>query len=114
MKDWTFLMWVYLILAIAGIIFPWYYNIEYMMNHEETLTPARFIKGGLVNSISSSITWDLIVGSSAASIFIIIEALRLKMKHLWFYILATYLIAFAFVLPFFLFMRERKLNAQKQ
>ncbi len=113
MKNWTALMWVYLFFAILGLVVPWYFNLQFIMNSEESLTPLRFIQGGLVNPLASSITADLFIGASPFLIWMMVEGWRLKMKNLWFYFLSMYLIAFAFVCPFFLFMRERKLNLEK-
>ncbi len=110
MKNWNFLSWIYLIFAIAGLIFPWYFNLQFIMNSEEALTPLKFIQGGMVNPISSSITVDLFIGATPVVIWMMIEGRKLKMKHLWFYFLSTFLIAFAFACPFFLFMRELKLQ----
>ena len=42
----------------------------------------------------------------------VVEGRRLGMRHLWFYVVATFLIAFAFTCPLFLFMRERLLAAR--
>ncbi len=107
-------MGIYFLLAVAGLILTWYHNLQFMMNSDEALTPTRFIQGGLVNPIASSITYDLIIGASAFTIWMMVEGSRLKMKNIWFYFITTFLVAFAFAGPFFLFMRERKLMTMEK
>ncbi len=112
MKNHSFIMYLYLILAILGIVLPWYYNIQYIMDGN-TLTFQAMWKHGMATSLSSSLTVDLLIGVTAFEIFMIAEAIRLKMKWYGIYIVFTFLIAFAFACPFFLYMRERKIKNQK-
>lgn len=53
---------------------------------------------------------DFWVGAFAALIFMIVEGRRLQMKRLWIYVVLTFVIAWAFAFPLFLFMRERMLQ----
>ncbi len=68
--------------------------------------------GDLVTSgpAVSSITVDLLVVAVAGSVFIIVEARRLRMRFGWLYVVASGLTAFAFTFPLFLAMRERRLT----
>jgi len=110
MKNWTPLMWLYLAFAIAGIIVPWYFNLQFMMYGDEPFTIRRFLADGMATPLSSSITTDFFISSTPVLIWMMIEGKRLKMKRLWFYFIFTFMIAFAFTCPFFLFMRERKIR----
>ena len=104
---------LYLGLSIIGLIIPWYYNFQFMNNTGAGLLSfplSDFIRDGFANSAASSLTTDLLIGASAATLFIIIEGRRLRMKYWWVYLILTNLIAFAFAFPLFLFMRERKLE----
>jgi hypothetical protein len=40
----------------------------------------------------------------------VIEARRLEMRRAWFYVVTTFLVAFAFACPLFLLMRELRLR----
>ncbi len=108
MKNWTILMWVYLLFAIAGIIVPWYYNLQFMLYGDETFSIGRYLADGMATPLSASITTDFFIGTTPVLIWMMVEGSRQKMKHLWFYFIFTFLIAFAFTCPLFLFMRERK------
>jgi hypothetical protein len=113
MKNWTPLMWFYLVCALAGAVVPLYYNLQFMLYSGETFTVARLLGDGMATPLSSSLTTDFLIGASAVVTWMMIEGRRQGMKHLWLYLLLTFGVAFAFACPFFLFMRERKLMTQK-
>ena len=56
----------------------------------------------------SSFTVDLLVVAIAGSVFIIVEARRLRMRFGWLYVVGAAVTAFAFTFPLFLAMRERR------
>lgn len=104
-RNWTPLAIVYLLLAVAGLIGTWWFNviaIVQMVNYLGDL----FTSGPAVTSISI----DLLVAAVAGSIFIIIEARRIGMRFGWLYVVASGLTAFAFTFPLFLAMRQRHLT----
>ena len=104
-RDWTPLALVYLLLAVAGLIGTWTFNVIAVVQM------ADFI-GDLVTSgpAVSSITIDLLVAAVAGSVFIIVEARRLRMRFGWLYVVGAGLTAFAFTFPLFLAMRQRHLT----
>lgn len=104
-RDWTPLAFVYLFLAIAGLVGTWWFNVLAVVQMANYL-------GDLVTSgpAVSSITVDLLVVAVAGSVFIIVEARRLRMRFGWLYIVASGLTAFAFTFPLFLAMRQRRLT----
>jgi hypothetical protein len=103
-RGWTTLVFVYLALAIVGLIGTWTWNIQAIVQGED------FIGEWISNSASvSSLTTDLLVVFLAGSVWIIVEARRLGMRAGWAYVLGGLLTAFAFTFPLFLAMRERRL-----
>jgi Terpene cyclase DEP1 len=104
-RDWTPLAFLYLFLAIAGLLGAWWFNVLAIVQMANYL-------GDLVTSgpAVSSITVDLLVAATAGSVFIILEARRLRMRFGWLYIVASGLTAFAFTFPLFLAMRQRRLT----
>jgi len=104
-RDWTPLAFVYLLLAVAGLIGTWTFNVLAVVQM------ADFI-GDLVTSgpAVSSITIDLLIAAVAGSVFIIVEARRLRMRFGWLYVVGAGLTAFAFTFPLFLAMRQRHLT----
>ena len=104
-RDWTPLAFVYLLLAVAGLIGTWTFNVLAIVQMTDFI-------GDLVTSgpAVSSITVDLLVVAVAGSVFIIVEARRLRMRFGWLYVVGAGLTAFAFTFPLFLAMRERQLT----
>jgi Protein of unknown function DUF2834 len=105
-RHWTPLAVVYLVLAIAGLIGTWTYNVIAIIGQRDFI-------GDLVSSgpSVSSITIDLLVVAVAGSILIVVEARRLGMRFAWLYSVGAALTAFAFTFPLFLAMRQRRLTA---
>ena len=109
----TPLMVFYGVFAVAGAIVPWVFNVQSMVETRELLTPHGLIAGGFVTPMSSSLTADFLIGTTPVLVWMMIEAKRLGMRNRWLYFGATFLIAFAFACPFFLMMRERKLQQMR-
>ncbi len=103
------LMVFYGAFAVAGAVVPWYFNIRHMRESGELLTPQAWLVGGFVNSLTASITTDFLIGTMPVLVWMLVEARRLRMRHAWFYLVTTFLVAFAFSCPFFLLMREARL-----
>ena len=104
-RHWTPLALVYLVLALAGLIGTWTFNVLAVVQMVDFI-------GDLVTSgpAVSSITIDLLVAAAAGSVFIIVEARRLRMRFGWLYVVGAGLTAFAFTFPLFLAMRQRRLT----
>ena len=96
--------------AVAGAIVPWYFNIRHMRESAELLTPQAWVAGGFINPLTGSITSDFLIGTTPVLVWMVIEARRLRMRHAWFYVVTTFLVAFAFACPLFLLMRETRLR----
>ena len=104
-RHWTPLAFVYLGLAIAGLIGTWWFNVIAIIQLRDYLGDL-FTSGPAVSSISV----DLLVVALAGSIFVIVEARRLRMRFGWLYVAGAALTAFAFTFPLFLAMRQRRMT----
>ena len=105
-RHWSPLAVVYLVLAVAGLVGTWTFNVIAIAQRNDVI-------GDLVSSgpAVSSITTDLLVVAVAGSILIVVEARRLGMRFAWLYIVGSAFTAFAFTFPLFLAMRQRRLTA---
>ena len=74
---------------------------------------ARFIADASSTAASRSLSADLLVGASAVTLWICVEGPRQKIKGWWLAIPLSFGVAFACAAPFFLFLRERQLQAQE-
>jgi hypothetical protein len=104
-RHWTPLALLYLALAGVGLIGTWVFNVM-------AITQLVDFLGDLVDSgpAVSSITVDLLVVAIAGSVFLIVEAKRVGMRHGWLYVVLSGVTAFAFTFPLFLAMRQRHLT----
>lgn len=103
------LSYIYLLLSILGAVLPMISNFNFALDYGFTFDIVKFIQLASDNPASESISRDLLIGASAVFIWIINEAKKLKMKNMWVVYLGTFLIAFAFSAPFFLYLRERRI-----
>ncbi|WP_223625164.1 DUF2834 domain-containing protein [Microbacterium sp. EST19A] len=104
-RHWTPLAIAYLVLAAAGLVGTWIFNVL-------AITQMVDFIGDLLNSgpAVSSISIDLLVVAIAGCVFIIVESRRLGMRHGWLYVVLAGVTAFAFTFPLFLAMRQRHLT----
>ena len=103
------LSYIYLILSILGAVLPMIANFEFAMEYGNSFDIKNFISLANANPAAQSISRDLLVGASAILIWIINESKKLEIKNMWIVYIGTFLIAFAFSAPFFLFLRERRI-----
>ena len=68
-------MWVYLVLAAVGLVGTAYFNVRGVLEPSGSFLGAWF-----ANPATTSLSIDLLVTASAASVFIIIEGRRLRMR----------------------------------
>ena len=110
-KPSPWLAWLYLALAIAGAILPWLANLDVIRESGgSTFDLARFIAQANANPAAQSLSRDLLIGATAFTIWMVVEAKRLQIKYFWVALLASFGLAFACGAPLFLFLRERRLQ----
>ena len=103
------LSYLYLFLSILGAILPMMANFDFALEYGNTFDIKNFITLANANPAAQSISRDLLVGASAVFIWIVSESKKLSIKNMWIVYVGTFLVAFAFSAPFFLFLRERRI-----
>ena len=103
---------LYLLLSILGLCWTWYFNIQFFQTAEDT-SITNFIAQCKTTLPAKSIVADISVVVITFFVWMIPEALRLKIKFWWVLIPLTFLIAIAFTFPLFLYLRARKLEQMK-
>ena len=103
------LSYIYLFLSILGAVLPMMANFDFAMEYGNSFDIKNFISLANANPAAQSISRDLLVGASAVFIWIVNESKKLNIKNMWIVYIGTFLIAFAFSAPFFLFLRERRI-----
>ena len=110
LKDNKYILsYLYLLLSILGAILPMISNFNFAMEYGSSFDIIQFIQLANANPAAESISRDLLIGASAVFIWIVNESRKLNMKNMWIVYAGTFLIAFAFSAPFFLFLRERRI-----
>ena len=100
----------YLSLTLAGLIIPWYYNLQFMDQSGGAFSIAEFIAASSSNAASQSLSSDLAIACIAGLLWIFFESRRLGLRFFWIYIVLTFSVAFSFAFPLFLFIRQGKLE----
>ena len=103
------LSYLYLFLSILGAILPMMANFDFAIEYGNSFYIKKFISLANANPAAQSISRDLLVGATAVFIWIVNESKKLNIKNMWVVYIGTFLIAFAFAAPFFLFLRERRI-----
>lgn len=99
---------LYLILCVAGTILPYSQLIPFLLEHG--LDMPLFFQQLFANRISGFFGMDVIVASVALWVFVYSEGARLKMRHLWIYVVANLAVGVCLGLTLFLLMRQSKLD----
>ena len=107
---------IYAVLTGIGFVWTNYYLVQFTIDTKGELTPANFLNFDIAlfieqvyaNPASSFIGIDVTIAALCAIMLIVTEGRRLKMRLWGLYIVAIFLVSFAFGFPLFLFMRERK------
>jgi hypothetical protein len=101
---------LYLALALAGFILPYYFFISFLAANGLNLS--LLIEQLFGTPISAFFAVDLLITTVVFWVFLYREAGRLHMKRVWAYVAATLLIGPSFALPLFLHFREARLAAR--
>ena len=100
------LFWVYLTLAVTGLITAWIFNGIAVMSGQD------YGSAWTASAVDLVLTYDLGIVAIAGVIFMFVEAKRIGMKKVWILVLLSGITAMAFVFPLFLALRERKLSSK--
>lgn len=89
-------------LAIAGLLLPWYHNLQYFAGGGSVL-PGVFFQHAFANPLTTAITLDVYLSAAAFSVGVVMdrEAGRLR----WWAIPLTFMVGLSFALPAYLWWR---------
>ena len=104
---------LYLMLAVAGVVMTWHYNLQYMQESGGSFDFTAFMAAAATNAASKSLSWDLTIACLAGLLWIFFESRRLGLRFFWIYIILAFGVAYAFAFPLFLFVRQGKLESMQ-
>ena len=108
-RGWSPMAVVYLVLAVAGLVGTWWFNIAAIVEQRD-FVGEWFGSGPSVNSLGV----DLLIVAVAAIAFMVTESRRLGLRGVVLYVVLVPLVALAFALPLFLSARERHLTRERR
>jgi Protein of unknown function DUF2834 len=109
----------YAVIAVVALVGTWGHNVAYLVPGEGPLTgfanaTLRFWPATLATPASTSITVDLGMLTLAISVWMLLEARRLRVALPWLYVIGGLLVAISVTAPLFLIARERRLAARAE
>ena len=106
------LRYLYLVLALIGLILPYSQFLPWIMEHHAMNIPL-FIHDLFANQISAFFAMDVIVSAIVLIVFILDESRCLGMRTLWLPVIATLLVGVSLGLPLFLYLRQIQLDQNR-
>jgi hypothetical protein len=97
---------IYLCLCAAGTIVPYWQLLPFLRAHGLDLR--LMVEQLFAAPVSAFFGADVIVSSLVLAVFVIVDAQRHGVRHLWAPILGTLLVGVSLGLPLYLYLRERK------
>ena len=94
--------------AAVALYATWSHNLAFFAQPDNGGL-AGFVRQSYANHAASSIANDILMVCLAAFAFMIAEARRLGIRHVWLYILLSLGIAVSVMFPLFLIARQRRL-----
>jgi MFS-type transporter involved in bile tolerance (Atg22 family) len=92
------------VLAVAGLLLPWYFNLAYFAGGG-SVAPAVFFRDAFANSLTTAITADVYLAALAFSVGVAAD--RRMSKARWLAIPVCFGIGLAVALPLYLLWRAR-------
>lgn len=99
---------LYFILCLAGTILPYSQLFPFLREHG--LDTSLLFQQLFANKVSGFFGLDVIVSSLVLWVFVYSEGTRLRMRHLWIYVVANLLVGVSLGLPLFLLMRQSRVD----
>ena len=106
------LRYLYLVLALIGLILLYSQFLPWIMEHHAMNIPL-FIHDLFANQISAFFAMDVIVSAIVLIVFILDEGQRQGMRTLWLPVIATLLVGVSLGLPLFLYLRQIQLDQSR-
>lgn len=97
---------VYAVLVVIGVLFPMYYNVQYMSAGGNLLVD--FFTVPMDNAVTASLLFDLLVAFAAYNVLLFSEGRTLGTRNFILCLAVSWLVAFSAGLPLFLLLRERQ------
>ena len=96
---------LYAALALGALVATWWHNIAFIRDGGSAMD---FLTDGYANHVAASLINDLWFMVAAAFVFMLVDARRTGVRHVWLYLVLSAGIAVSVMFPLYLIARERK------
>jgi len=100
---------VYAVLVVIGVLFPMYYNVQYIGAGGNLLVD--FFTVPMDSAVTASLLFDLLIAFIAYNVLLFSEGRTLGTRNFILCLAVSWLVAFSAGLPLFLLLRERQTSA---
>ncbi|WP_345300592.1 DUF2834 domain-containing protein [Candidatus Villigracilis affinis] len=101
-------------MAVVALIATQVNNIAFFLQPRNENMMVYGINALYANPITASFTNDILLYALAGCIFMAVEARKLGIRHVWVYILLSFLVAVSVMFPLFLIARQYKISQQHE
>ena len=103
---------VYAVIALVALAATWTHNIAFF-NQPQNGGALGFYHAIYANPAAASFTNDLLLYAISGCIFMAVEARRVGIRHVWIYIVLSFVIAVSVMFPIFLIARQSEISRQR-
>ena len=100
--------YLYLFLALLGIILPYSQFVPWTMVNGMDLV--KMGQAMFVNQIAAGIALDALLAAVVLIIYILVQQKKNPFKYFWVPIIGSFVFGLAFAFPFYLYLRESLLE----
>jgi len=98
---------IYATLSLGALVATWSFHIAHFRDGG---TLGSFITDGYANNAASSLANDILFVSLAVFVFMVVDARKTGVRHVWIYIVLSLSIATSVMFPLYLIARERAIS----
>ncbi len=102
-------IWLYRGVALVALIATWFFNIRFMM---EGRSPLAFITDQFLTNSTTNLALDIIFVCIILIAWMVREARRYGIPHLWIYMVCIFAVAVSVSFPLFLVARRKAIAAR--
>lgn len=102
--------WIFGLIAFAALVGTQWTLVDYIAGSGSI---GDFLDATIDGHAATFLTIDLLAVATAATIFMLVEGVRIQVRHLWVYVVLVFTVAVSVAFPLFLIARTRKLAAAR-
>ncbi|MEZ0342735.1 DUF2834 domain-containing protein [Mycobacterium sp. pV006] len=103
---------IYGVTALGALIATWWHNVAFFVSGQGR-SIVDFVTAAYANHAAASLTNDVVLVAVAAFVFIVVEARRLGIAHVWVYLVMSICVAISVAFPVFLIVRQNVLARRR-